>query len=778
MNFRLFFKKTVLCSLTLFSCGFSTINNVSFEEQHQAENVRNEAKSSEEAKEKDFKLITVDLGTDGDCTLISYNNIDIMIDCGGNNASGKNIIDKLNEVCTDHVLDYLIVSHGDSDHLCNFAARNVDSNTLENWVNQKGYEITNLIDFETKNDTTIRDFPYKSKLYNSGDYTNYSEAKGRLKNKGKIKNYFSASECLYKARNIELDDLVKKNSKSDSEKQLLSSFPKLVLDSSKGFELEILNNGYCYQPLQWDNLDNHSPNSIDRNILSVCVLIHFDDQKFLFTGDLPEFNSANGYTRKGVFGETTLVKNNLDSLSGGVLFYKAAHHGSATSNTDVLLSVIRPQYISISCNGFGGYDFPSQNSLTLFGQYTSNIFMTDISEDSKCVPLNGDITYDYSPKTKELTVKCSIQKKSGIDSIFFDDKVLKNRMMPIIVNELTNPSSMEMNNCTYLKAGSLDILVNDGGTDLFGEDAYVINKKIDILCNDHVLDFLVISNQLPSCNSYLFGINGLFTSGKFHIKKIRHLIVHPWMSGDTNLVLLNNLGGLIDRGIVQDYTGIRVKDKKATDKTKKYCFSNSISKENEDKGQDDLTATYGLSSAERNDKNDYFGTLEILQSSYNRKNAEAEKCGTSLYSLSVSIAIKNLSYLNLGVCTRFGENGNDVFEINSASLKKKANVLTVPDGGYFYTAEDEVNKQTCEHYTRYYEAAISDAHNTLLFNCPFGSMSKSLNLYPSIYWSRNDEMVNSRKAAHNSDDNSSDGDNLNFVVATKKFKPTIGDLLI
>lgn len=767
MKIQSLLKKLLLLSLMFFNCGSITIKDLSFEERHQIEVLANEAESTEETKENDFELVTVDLGADGDCTIISHNNIDIMVDCGGNYASGKNIINKLNGICSDHVLDYLIISHGDSDHLCNFAKRNDDPNTLESWVSEDGYEITTLIDFEVKDDKTINNFPYKNNLYSSNDYHDYTSAKQRLISNGKIKNYFSASECLYKARGLNPDDLIKRNSKTDNEKQFFSSLPKLDLDSSKGFKLEILNNPYCYQPLPWDDLTNHTPNSIDRNILSVCVLIHFDGQKFLFTGDLPEFNSANGYTRKGAFGETTLVKNNLEALSDGVLFFKAAHHGSKTSNSDVLLSVIRPQYISISCNGFGSYDFPSQNSLTLFGQYTSNVFMTDISENGKSAPLNGNITYGYSTKSRELDVDCSNKVEGEKDSIFFKSKILKGRMMPIVVNELTNPSSMEMNNCTYLKSGSLDVLINDGGTDLYGKDAYIINKKIDILCNDHILDFLVISNQLPSCNSYLFGINGLFSSGKYHIKTIRHLIVHPWMAGETNQVLLNNLGGLIDSGIVQNYTGIRIKEN-SSNKTEKYCFSNSVSKENEDKGIDDLTAIYGLSSAKRNDKNDYFGTLTVLPSSCNKKNAVAENCGTSLYSLPILVTIKSFSYLNLGICTRFGRNGNDVFEANS-DLKCKVNALTVPDGGYFYTVEDEVNKANCKLHTRYYENVISNTHNTLLFNCPFGSMSKSLNLYPSIYWSLNTEMMNSRKKAqYSSDDSSSDDVELNFVATTKK----------
>ena len=72
----------------------------------------------------------------------------------------------------------------------------------------------------------------------------------------------------------------------------------------------------------------------DENDYSVCMLLTQGTQNYLFTGDLEHD------------GEASLVVNN--DLPECVLF-KGGHHGSPTSNTEALLSIIRPEIVCVCC---------------------------------------------------------------------------------------------------------------------------------------------------------------------------------------------------------------------------------------------------------------------------------------------------------------------------------------------------------------------------------------------------------------------------------------------
>ena len=79
-----------------------------------------------------------------------------------------------------------------------------------------------------------------------------------------------------------------------------------------------------------------------------------------------------------------MVENNT---LPNVTLFKAGHHGSATSNTDELLSVIKPKYIAITCvAGSTEYSsnlsnvFPYQSVVDIISKYTENVFVTSQME--------------------------------------------------------------------------------------------------------------------------------------------------------------------------------------------------------------------------------------------------------------------------------------------------------------------------------------------------------------------------------------------------------------
>ena len=107
---------------------------------------------------------------------------------------------------------------------------------------------------------------------------------------------------------------------------------------------------------------------------------------YLFTGDLEED------------GEEYLVEmNDLPQVD----LYKAGHHGSKTSSTNVLLNVIRPEIVCVCCcTGSPEYtktnenQFPTQEFIDRVAPYTDKVYATSLCVDyskGAYTSLNGNI---------------------------------------------------------------------------------------------------------------------------------------------------------------------------------------------------------------------------------------------------------------------------------------------------------------------------------------------------------------------------------------------------
>ena len=130
--------------------------------------------------------------------------------------------------------------------------------------------------------------------------------------------------------------------------------------------------------------------SSDENNYSVCMYINQGEYNYLFTGDLEEK------------GEEYLVEYN--ELPKCKLF-KAGHHGSKTSSTEKLLSVIQPEYVCVCCcAGTPEYTtnndntFPTQEMIDRVSKYTDKIFVTSLgvnvdlaAKKWECTSMNGNI---------------------------------------------------------------------------------------------------------------------------------------------------------------------------------------------------------------------------------------------------------------------------------------------------------------------------------------------------------------------------------------------------
>ncbi|MBR2375064.1 MAG: MBL fold metallo-hydrolase [Clostridia bacterium] len=141
----------------------------------------------------------------------------------------------------------------------------------------------------------------------------------------------------------------------------------------------------------------------DENDYSVCMLLTETYvggvNNYLFTGDLEEH------------GEASLVEKN--DLPKCVLF-KGGHHGSKTSSTDALLSVIEPDIVCVCCcAGSDEYKakpentFPTQAFVDRVAKYTKNVYVTTLANDTETgyESMNGNIVV-YS-QNGGISVRCS-----------------------------------------------------------------------------------------------------------------------------------------------------------------------------------------------------------------------------------------------------------------------------------------------------------------------------------------------------------------------------------
>jgi beta-lactamase superfamily II metal-dependent hydrolase len=110
---------------------------------------------------------------------------------------------------------------------------------------------------------------------------------------------------------------------------------------------------------------------------SVAALFTYGNVKVLLTGD----NEQEA--------EAVLAKK-----VGDVDVFKAAHHGSGTANSMTLLSVIKPEYVVVSCGVGNTYGHPHIEALQNFAAAGATVYGTEKS--GTIVMTTDGATYSFS----------------------------------------------------------------------------------------------------------------------------------------------------------------------------------------------------------------------------------------------------------------------------------------------------------------------------------------------------------------------------------------------
>lgn len=108
----------------------------------------------------------------------------------------------------------------------------------------------------------------------------------------------------------------------------------------------------------------------DSNNTSIVAKLVFDENSFLFTGDI--YSSA----------ERKLIEKKKD-IDCDVL--KISHHGSKTSNSEEFIESVSPQYAIISVGKNNSYGHPHQEVLDTLTEYGITILRTDKDGDIKII---------------------------------------------------------------------------------------------------------------------------------------------------------------------------------------------------------------------------------------------------------------------------------------------------------------------------------------------------------------------------------------------------------
>ena len=298
-----------------------------------------------EIKGSDLSIHFLMLGNKytGDCTLIKVGDTEVLIDAGSRQSSAGTIVPYVSEYCADGVLEYVIATHADRDHIAGF-------------VGTKDYPGV----FDSFDCRTIIDFPLTNK--DSEVYKQYCAERDAEVALGA--KHYTALECWDSANGAQ-----------------------------RSYALsETVTMNFLYQKF-------YETKTTDENDYSVCLLIEDGTNNYLFTGDLEKDGE------RSLVQSNTLPKCKL--FKAGHHGSKTSSTSQLLEVIQPEIVCVccccgSDEYTDVVAN-----QFPTQDFVNRVAPYTKQVYVTTIVADNEdeFAPLNGNIV--ITSKDSAVKVRCS-----------------------------------------------------------------------------------------------------------------------------------------------------------------------------------------------------------------------------------------------------------------------------------------------------------------------------------------------------------------------------------
>lgn len=280
--------------------------------------------------EGELQVHMIDVGQ-GDCILILFpDGKEMLIDCGyfyGGNTVKNETLSYLDKYITDGQIDYLMLTHCDSDH----------SHYMDDVLYR--YDVDNIY------------MPNVMASHASVEEANLDEEKLAMFTDPDMEDSGCYAEFFIAAL-------------TEPEANIRLNIGDFTLEG-EGWQIDF----FCYDQEDWD--DTHLNNAEAKNAISPIGILFYNGKKVVLTGDSNEINEPE-------FIAKAKDKYGVETLDCDVL--KVAHHGSETSSTESFLNFIDVEYCFISCNASNTSQFnhPRQATLDRFIARDVMIYRTDL----------------------------------------------------------------------------------------------------------------------------------------------------------------------------------------------------------------------------------------------------------------------------------------------------------------------------------------------------------------------------------------------------------------
>ena len=290
----------------------------------------------------------IDVGQ-GDCILILFpDGKDMLIDCG-NKSSGYDFEETAEYLATyipDGQLDYLMLTHGDEDHV-EYIDEVIEAYDVDNIfmpdVKSVPSGTSSSDKYQDQIDALSRD---KLALFNDPDTLSsnvYAEFFIAALTEPDCNIYLNVDPDENTNAIVITDDGVQDPAAPDTDATYRLTF-------------------YCPTQEYYD--ESNLGSAEKKNAISPIGILEYNGFRLVLTGDSNEIN------------EPTFVERVGDNLDCDVL--KVGHHGSETSSTEEFLDAIDCEYAVISCNAEGNtFYHPRQTTLDRFVERDMTIYRTD-----------------------------------------------------------------------------------------------------------------------------------------------------------------------------------------------------------------------------------------------------------------------------------------------------------------------------------------------------------------------------------------------------------------